>query len=278
MFASGLKETVVWLSNALSAFAISENLFICWRVRFLRPQDDQWRMFGKRRNTLISASLGSTATTVTPSSLQPKDKTHASHKFLPATLNLMYMKKSYTKSSTVIEQSLDFFLLKLEAIKNVWGVRKRKKKSSKRECTWTTTDNHKQSDYWNHFWKPHPSFKLVSFRGRALSLVSPAQRFCGLMSKTRLGRVVDLLNDLSGNLMGHDDRLKSQLFTRPEQDNRFNSDAWFWTLYSFARFIQSPRLCSKTQLPTGNTLRPLKIPSFGQNLKLHCMYSLWQAQ
>lgn len=44
-----------------------------------------------------------------PSSLQPTDKTYASDKFLPATLNLMYMKKYCTKSNTVIEQSLDDF-------------------------------------------------------------------------------------------------------------------------------------------------------------------------
>lgn len=151
----------------------------------------------------------------------------------------------------------------------------KKKKSSKRKCTWTTTDNHKQLDYRNHFWKPHPSFKLVSFRGRALWLVSSAQRFCGIMSKTRVRHVVDLLNDLFRKLMGQDDRLKIQLFTRPVQDNRFNSDAWFWTLCSFARFIQSPRL---TAANVGSTLRPSEMPYVGQNLKLHCMYSLWQAQ
>lgn len=141
-----------------------------------------------------------------------------------------------------------WLFLKWEAIKNVWGVRE--KKSSKRECTRTTTDDHKQSHYWNHFWKPHPSFKAVSFRGRVLRLVSSAQRFCGIMSETRVGRVVDLLNDLFRNLKGQDDWLKMQLFARPVRDDRFNSDAWFWTLYSFARFIQSPKLCCKTQLPT----------------------------
>lgn len=159
-------------------------------------------------------------------------------------------------------------------------MRDTRKKSSKRECTQTTTEDHKQSHYWNHFWKPHPSFKVVSFRGRALWLVT-AQRFCGIMSETRIGRVVDLLNDPFRNLKGRDDRLKVQLFARPVRDNRCNSDARFWTLYSFARFIQSPRLCSKTQLPTWAALSghmitgPFIIPSFGHNIKLHCKYCCW---
>lgn len=183
MFASGLRETVVWLSNALSAFAIAENLYICWRVRLLRPQDDRWGMFGKRRNSLISASLGSTAETVThPFSPQIRHM-HPINSYQPCTRKSMHKIQHN-------HQEEPGCLLKWEAIKNVWGVRE--KKSSKRECTRTTTDNHKQSHYWNHFWKPHPSFKAVSFRGRALWLVSSAQRFCGIMSETRVGRVVDL--------------------------------------------------------------------------------------
>lgn len=166
MFASGLKETVVWLSNALSAFAISENLFICWRVRFLRPQDDQWGMFGKRRNTLISASLGSTATTVTHRPFSPKIRhMHPINSCQPlwiwCTWRHPTVNPAQSSSRAWISSSWNW-----KQLKPYEGYEK--KKSFKRECTWTTTDNHKQSDYWNHFWKPHPSFKLVSFRGRAL--------------------------------------------------------------------------------------------------------------
>ncbi len=147
-----IKETVVWLSNALGAFAIAENLYVCWRVRLLRAQDDRWGMFGKRRNSLISASLGPTAETATH------------HPCFSPQIRHMYPINSYQpcmrKSSTVIEKSQDDFSWNGKQLNTYEGY--------KREFTWTTTDVHKQSHYWNHFWKAHASFKAVSFRGRAL--------------------------------------------------------------------------------------------------------------
>ncbi len=119
MFASGLRETVVWLSNALNAFAVAENLYICWRVRLLRPQDDRWGMFGKRRNSLISASLGSTAETVThPFSPQIRHM-HPINSYQPCTRKSMHKIQHNHREEPGC-------LLKWEAIKNVWGVREKK--------------------------------------------------------------------------------------------------------------------------------------------------------
>ncbi len=221
----------MWLSNALGAFAIEENLYVCWRVRLLRAQDDRWGMFGKRRNSLISDSLGPTAETVTH------------HPCFSPQIRHMYPINSYQpcmrKSSTVIEKSQDDFSWNGKQLNTYEGY---KKKSSKREFTWTTTDVHRQSHYWNHFWKPHASFKAVSFRGRALGLVSSAQRFCGIMSETRAGRVVDLLNDLFRNPKGQDDDLKYSSVQGRRGTTDLTQMPDSEPLYPFARFTESKAL------------------------------------
>lgn len=78
-------------------------------------------MFGKRRNSLISASLGSTAETVTHHPFSPQIRhMHPINSYQP------YMRKSMHKIQHNHQEEPRWLLLQWEAIKNVWGVREKK--------------------------------------------------------------------------------------------------------------------------------------------------------
>lgn len=163
-------------------------------------------MFGKRRNSLISASLGSTAETVThPFSPQIRHM-HPINSYQPCT------RKSMHKIQHSHWEEPGWLLLKWEAIKNVWGVREKKvPRENVLEPQQTITNNRIIGTISGNHILLSKRYHSGDERSDSLALHKGFAVSC----QKRESDVLWIFY--------------IQLFARPARDNRFNSDAWFWT-------------------------------------------------